>query len=227
MRKYLLVLLVLLTAAPLALPKKKKTRRRRKPLPTVTFLSPVECKKNHGEWRWDVKTDRDQPPATVPKDHRVTVADVAAWDPPEKRVGKRTPRLGREKEWFQLTGRVVLVKAEQDGDLHVQLGDPKEESEFEVVVEVPLDNRVEKSPWSNIRKKVFSWSSQKFPFTTKTGKKLKLTKNPVIRVTGKAFWDAVHQKKATPNRRRGRRAVTVWEIHPVMRLEVLDEGDDE
>jgi hypothetical protein len=40
----------------------------------------------------------------------------------------------------------------------------------------------------------------------------------------KAFYDAKHGKKATPNRRRGKRYVTVWEIHPVMRLTVVDHG---
>ena len=69
------------------------------------------------------------------------------------------------------------------------------------------------------------WSSQKFPFKTKTGHKLKLDRKPVIRVVGKALYDAVHQKKATPNRRRGKALVTVCEIHPVMRLTVVDSDE--
>jgi hypothetical protein len=222
MRKCLLALFVLLIAAPVALPKKKK-RKRRKALPTVTFQSYYECKKHHGKWRWDVKTDRAKPPATIPADHKVTVAEVAAWEPPKDKVKASTPRFGRETEWFELTGKVVLVKAEQDGDLHIQLGDPKGKSKLEVVVEVPVDNGVENSAWSKIRKTVFDWSSQDFPFTTKTGKKLELTENPVIRVVGRAFFDAVHQKVSTPNRRRDKPNVTVWEIHPVMRMEVVKE----
>jgi hypothetical protein len=213
MRKCLLVFLFVLIAAPVALPKKKKSKRRKK-LPTVTFVSPIECKNNHGKWRWDIKTERAKPPATIPADHKITVAEVAAWEMPEDKVKSKSPRFGREKEWFQLTGKVVLVKAEEDGDLHIQLGDPEGESKFEVVVEVPLDNKVENSAWSNIRRTVFDWSTQEFPFTTKTGKKLKLTKNPVIRVVGRAFYDAVHQKVSTPNRRKDNPNVTVWEIHP-------------
>jgi uncharacterized protein (TIGR03066 family) len=46
----------------------------------------------------------------------------------------------------------------------------------------------------------------------------------VVRVVGKAFYDAKHGKKATPNRRRDKSNVTVWEIHPVMRLAVVHGG---
>jgi hypothetical protein len=42
----------------------------------------------------------------------------------------------------------------------------------------------------------------------------------------KAFWDGMHQKVSTPNRRRGHPNVTVWEIHPVQRMQVVDEGND-
>jgi hypothetical protein len=36
--------------------------------------------------------------------------------------------------------------------------------------------------------------------------------------------DAVHGKKTTPNRLRDNRFITVWEIHPVLRTEVIEEG---
>jgi hypothetical protein len=139
--------------------------------------------------------------------------------------GTRTPRVGREKEWFELTGKVMLVKAEEDGDLHVQLGDPKGKGRMQVIVEIPVDHGHPDSAWSSIRKTVFGWSDQEFPFTTKTGHRLRLNRKPVVRVVGKAFYDAVHGKKATPNRRRDQANVTVWEIHPVMRLTVVDKGE--
>jgi hypothetical protein len=41
----------------------------------------------------------------------------------------------------------------------------------------------------------------------------------------KAFYDAVHGKKATPHRRKDKPKVTVWEIHPVMQLAVVDKGE--
>jgi hypothetical protein len=51
-----------------------------------------------------------------------------------------------------------------------------------------------------------------------------LNQRPVITVVGKAFYDAVHEKKSTPNRRKDNLNVTVWEIHPVMRLTVVNDG---
>jgi hypothetical protein len=198
--------------------------RLRKPLPTVTFVSPVECKGDHGKWRWKIKTEKDRPPTTIPADHRVTPAGIADWEPPEEKVTTRTPRVGREEEWWELTGKVTLVKAEKDGDLHIQLGDPQGKGRLQVVVEVPVDHGRPDSAWSNIRKTAFGWSSQTFPFTTKTAHKLRLESKPVVRVVGKAFYDAVHGKKSTPNRRKHNRFLTVWEIHPVMRLTVVDEG---
>jgi hypothetical protein len=195
----------------------------RKPRPTVTFVSPIETKGAHGKWRWKIKTDSDRPPTSIPADHRVTPADIAGWESPEAKVSTRTPRVGREKEWYQLTGKVLLVKAEEDGDLHIQLGDPEGRGRMQVVVEVPVDNEKPDSAWSQIRTTIFGWSSQKFPFTTKTGHKLRLNERPVIRVVGKAFYDAAHEKKATPNRRRDNPNITVWEIHPVMRLTVVSD----
>ena len=81
------------------------------------------------------------------------------------------------------------------------------------------------APWAKIRETVFSWTNTKFPFTTTKGQKLELKKHPVIQVIGKAFYDAKHGKKSIPNRRKKKPNVTVWEIHPVMRLTVVkDEG---
>jgi hypothetical protein len=123
-----------------------------------------------------------------------------------------------------LTGKVLLVKAEEDGDLHIQLGDPKGEGRMQVVVEVPVYHGQPDSQWSNIRKTVFGWSSHRFPFATITGHRLRLNREPVIRVVGKAFYDAAHAKKSTPNRRKGNPHVTVWELHPIWRLTVVDDG---
>jgi len=55
-------------------------------------------------------------------------------------VKSRSPRFGREKEWFVVTGRVAQVKAEEDGDLHIELRDADNPHGVLVVVEVPLDS---------------------------------------------------------------------------------------
>src|SRR4051794_19911996 len=90
---------------------------------TVTYLSPNECKGNHGAWRWAAKTEEHKPPDAIPAAHRVTPTDIGGWRPLEGKIERDTPRKGREHEWYELTGRVVLVRAEHDGDLHLVLED--------------------------------------------------------------------------------------------------------
>jgi hypothetical protein len=115
------------------------------------------------------------------------------------------------------------VKAEEDGDLHIELRDADNPHGVRVVVEVPLDHHGGKTPWNGIRETVFRWSDQTFPFETRTGHRLHLTENPVVRVVGMAFYDAKHTG-SRPNRRDTTTGpVAVWEIHPVMALTVLAE----
>jgi hypothetical protein len=197
-----------------------------KPQPTVSFKSATECVGDHAKYRWAAKTERDKPPATIAKDHQVTPADVGDWEVPDEKLKEDSGRVGREKEWFQVTGKVVLVRAEPDGDLHVQLENADGEGDVQIVVEVPVNHEDEASPWDQIRKDAFDWAKIKFPFTTKRGRKLTLKKQPVIRVVGKAFFDAEHAGK-TPNRRSSDPKVTVWEIHSVMKMEVVKESGDE
>jgi hypothetical protein len=92
--------------------------------------------------------------------------------------------------------------------------------------EVPFDE-----PWCDIRKEVFSWTTRTFPFSETSGRTLTLTKTPVITVTGKAFYDAIHgggdtsrnRRPVPPNAKKTTRHVTIWEIHPVMGLKVVSE----
>jgi hypothetical protein len=192
----------------------------------VEFTSATECRGAHGVYRWEVKTDQEAPPETIAPDHKVKPSDIGKWPVPRGVITTHTPRSGREKEWFEVTGRVALVKAEADGDLHIQLVDADAGSKVNVVVEVPVRQHPGDSPWSDIRQKVFGWTKTSFPFSTKSDKRLDLTKNPVIRVEGKAFYDATHAGHGGPPNRRTDAGegeeVTVWEIHPVMVLEVIE-----
>jgi hypothetical protein len=189
----------------------------------VEFLNPCECHNNHGVYRWDVKTDQEAPPHQIPNDHKLKPSDIAAWPEPRTRITSHTPRSGQEKEWFQVTGKVVLAKAEADGDLHIQLVDEDKPDGVNVVVEVPVKHHPGISPWCDIRKMIFTrWSQTTFPFDVTSDKKIDLQKHPVIRVEGKAFFDATHKGRgAPPNRREGEPNVSIWEIHPVMVLEEM------
>jgi len=59
-----------------------------------------------------------------------------------------------------------------------------------------------------------------FRFTLAPRKTLKFGQSPVITVIGKAMWDVGHAPKDQSNRRKYMPDYAVWEIHPVMKLEV-------
>jgi hypothetical protein len=62
-----------------------------------------------------------------------------------------------------------------------------------------------------------------FLFRTSSPKKLTLNQTPVITVTGRAFFDVGHSlKDQTSNRRSHLPDYAAWEIHPVMKLDVVD-----
>jgi hypothetical protein len=68
---------------------------------------------------------------------------------------------------------------------------------------------------------VFGWTTQKFPFSVKTAHTLKIREPHVITVTGKAFYDIGHAPADHSNRRSKPKGYAVWEIHPVMALQVV------
>jgi hypothetical protein len=126
-------------------------------------------------------------------------------------------RTAVENKWFALTGRVVAVKAETDGDLHIALQDVTGDKPGIVVVEIPG-----KPLWCSIRETAFSWTRTRFPFHTSSAKKLTLDQTPVITVTGKAYFDVGHSlKDQKSNRRSHLPGYAAWEIHPVMKMEVI------
>ena len=85
-----------------------------------------------------------------------------------------------------------------------------------VSAEIPVGPK-----WCEIRQIVFGWTTQKFPFNVKTAQTLKIPEPHVITVTGKAFYDIGHAPAEHSNRRSTPKDYAVWEIHPVMKLEVV------
>jgi hypothetical protein len=130
-----------------------------------------------------------------------------------------TQQSGRtwiENKWYALTGRVVALKAETDGDLHIELQDATGDKPGIVIVELPA-----KPKWCEIRNTVFRWTRTRFPFHTSSAKKLALNQTPVVTVTGKAFFDVGHcLKDQKSNRRSHLPGYAAWEIHPVTKLTV-------
>jgi hypothetical protein len=112
-------------------------------------------------------------------------------------------------------GRVVDLRAEEDGDLHIALQDVTGDKPGAVVVEIPA-----KTQWCELRKIVFGWTQVEFPFRVRSGRKLKMFQPPIITVIGKAFFDIGHAPTDQSNRRTDLEGLRYWEIHPIMKLDV-------
>jgi hypothetical protein len=162
----------------------------------------------------------EKDPATPPTDtsaiQAVTPSEMFSWAGPDVRVTWRSERTGIENKWFALTGRVAAVQVEADGDLHIELGDATGDKPGIVVCEVPAEAK-----WSEIRKTIFSWTRTRFPLRIRSTRELTINETPVITVIGKPFWDVSHVPKDQSNRRKRLPQYAVWEIHPVMALQVV------
>ena len=137
------------------------------------------------------------------------------WPGPAEHLTQSSERNGIGNNWFALTGRVVAVKVEMDGDLHVALQDVTRDKAGIVICEIPA-----KQQWYSVRETVFSWTTTKFRFHTSSDRKLKLIQALIITVTGKAYWDVGHTPKDQSNRGSHLPGYGAWEIHPVMKLTV-------
>jgi len=124
-------------------------------------------------------------------------------------------RIAAEQKWYNLTGRVDSVKVEADGDITLVLKDAEGKKAGSVGAEIPVG-----SIWCELRKTVFGWTTQSFPFTFKDSQTLEMRERHIITVTGLAFFDVQHTSPDHSNRRAKSKKYAVWEIHPVMALHV-------
>jgi hypothetical protein len=184
--------------------------------PLVAYESPCECRDNHGKHRWAVKNDPALPPTDASAIQAVTPSDIFNWQGPTEYLVPSSERIWSEQKWYALTGRVVELRAEEDGDLHIALQDANGNNAGTVSDEIPVGPK-----WCEIRQIVFGWTTQKFPFTVKTAHTLKISEPHIVTVTGKAFYDIAHAPADHSNRRRTPQDYAVWEIHPVMQMEVI------
>ena len=184
----------------------------------VTFVSPCECQGQKSGTRWPVKTDSSPVPLDKSAIQPVTPSQICDWKGPESNV-PLTPetdtRIAAEQKWYNLTGRVVGVKVEADGDITLVLKDADGKKAGTVGAEIPVG-----PTWCELRQTVFGWTTQSFPFTFKESQKLEMREQHIITVTGKAFFDVQHVSADNSNRRTKSKKYAVWEIHPVMAMHV-------
>jgi hypothetical protein len=183
--------------------------------PLVSYQSPCECLDSHGKHRWAEKNDLEQPPKDASAIQTVTPSDIFNWQGPTEYLVPSSERIWSEQKWYALTGRVVDLRAEEDGDLHIALQDVTGDKPGAVVVEIPA-----KPQWCELREIVFGWTEVEFPFRVRSGRKLKFREPLIITVVGKAFFDIGHARADHSNRRTDLQGYAAWEIHPVMKLTV-------
>jgi hypothetical protein len=185
---------------------------------TATFVSPCECQGQKSGTRWPVKTDSSPVPLDKSTIQSVTPSQICDWKAPESNV-PLTPetdtRIAAEQKWYNLTGRLVSVKVEGDGDITLVLQDADGKKAGSVGAEIPVG-----PGWCELRQTVFGWTTQSFPFSFKDSQKLEMREPHIITVTGQAFFDVQHASPENSNRRPKQKKYAVWEIHPVMALHV-------
>jgi hypothetical protein len=183
--------------------------------PLVTYESPCECRDNHGKHRWSEKNDPALPPTDASAIQTVTPSDIFNWQGPTEPLKASSERIAAEQKWYSLPGRVIELRAEEDGDLHIALTDASGDKPGTVVAEIPA-----KPQWCELRKIVFGWTQVQFPFRVRSGRKLKLNQPLIVTVIGKAFFDIGRAPADHSNRRTDLQGCAAWEIHPVMKLTV-------
>jgi hypothetical protein len=87
-----------------------------------------------------------------------------------------------EEKWYALTGRIVDAKAEADGDIHIAPQGANGNNAGTVSAEIPVGPK-----WCEIRRIVFGWTTQKFPFTIKTAHTLELASRTSSLLRAKRF----------------------------------------
>ena len=71
-------------------------------------------------------------------------------------------KIASEQKWYNLTGRVVGLKVEADGDITLALKDASSNRVGTVGAEIPVGPK-----WCEIRQTVFGWAMQSFPSVSK------------------------------------------------------------
>lgn len=186
----------------------------REPKPDVIYTSECSCEGDHGESRWQAKTDPADPPANAALIRAATPSDAYSWPGPGVGITRKQDRIAAEHQWYAVTGRIVEIRAEEDGDLHMVLEDAASQKPGRIVTEIPLEAK-----WCAIRTQLLSWTDVTFPFETRRGSLLNLLRPHVVTVVGRVLYDIDHAGRDTHgNRRSYDSSLAVWEIHPVMQL---------
>ncbi|HVA98580.1 MAG TPA: hypothetical protein VNG53_06765 [Bacteroidia bacterium] len=159
---------------------------------SILLLGMKEMKQEHE--RWDVKTLTD---GFYPDLSNTSQRSVESLEKIKIiRVGYNTPRMDFEKNIITVSGTIVSMRLEKDGDIHIELMDNSIDSTIACEAVDPNDDVVEKSPFL-----------EKFKIVKEKISNLK--KGDQVSITGALFQDKFHK----PFKMRIRNFL---EVHPIL-----------
>ena len=168
---------------------------------------------------------KHRPPPKGVQPHAATIADMLAWPLPPgmKRKMRKTDSVmdPREEQAYVVEGNLWRVKlSEDDCDFHLELGPAGgRKSDERVVAEIPQG-----APFLAAREALIAAIPEAGTLKPDEDAKLKANQTGRVRITGYAFCDLEHYtpknlKQGTGHG--GKRVMTLWEIHPVWKIEFL------
>ncbi len=166
--------------------------------PALTQAAPPEtC----GVWRWGIKTlsDADASQVTFAPKAR-TIRTLRKYTPPTS-LSKTTPRLGPvERQTYRVRARLLEHKwvccgADDDGDFHLVIADPKSRKRTMIAEISDPDcpgavDSVRAAALRAVRKEYVDLFGQ-----PPKGKFEKIEGSPVAIIIGVGFFDAIHNQK--------------------------------
>lgn len=85
--------------------------------PPTYFITPCQRHGQHAEDRWEAKTDAEEVPPDSRRIQTFKPSQIYSW-PPIAGLSERSRRKAPEEErWVRVTGRIVDVRAQVDGDI--------------------------------------------------------------------------------------------------------------
>lgn len=183
-----------------------------------------------GVERWPIKTsahEMQEVPREVAFDSLIALPDPAGVKKNDSRFQDafvptfRNSLNLQEGEMVRVTGWLHLVAYETDGDFHIQINNSESSGDHCLIVEVPYPTYVKSAPnLKNLCSAVRSYVKKNMLGDRDPTPSGKILKNVVcVTVTGQLFYDDSHVGDA-PRGKRGMRAATLWELHPVTDIQL-------
>jgi hypothetical protein len=190
----------------------------------VPTVSQAQCD-NHGTARWPVKTsaistaDNDAHTLTADAFVHAQDLDINSQDVPNDSFISQDAQIGnatvREGQLVQVSGYISDVRCEKgDGDYHADFRADDSVSGACAEVEVPNPDNIAdqntKARVSEARQAFDGWLNQQTPVH--------------VTLIGQLFYDYTHHSATDPGggRGAGHCAATLWEIHPLLKVFVLN-----